>query len=82
MEMQRGPRGLRDREYPEDVAGHIDGAPDEPAEQQAEPPAETAPDDVEGHVAYRALGDDDGDDVQGHRMIAQAFGDQIDGRER
>ena len=35
MEMQRGPRGLRDREYPEDVQGHID-----PAAESAESPAE------------------------------------------
>jgi hypothetical protein len=31
MEMQRGPRGLRDREYPEDVQGHA-GATGEPVE--------------------------------------------------
>lgn len=51
MEMQRGPRGLRDREYPEDVQGHIDPAAE--SAESAEAPTETtqadAPADVEGH---------------------------------
>lgn len=79
MEMQRGPRGLRDREYPEDVQGHID-----PAAESAEAPTEaTQPDasqDVEGHVVYHALGEDE-DDVQGH-VVHQVIAEDIDGRER
>jgi hypothetical protein len=71
MEMQRGPRGLRDREYPEDdVQGHIDADG-----EAAETTGTTAPADTSG------AGTDDEDDVQGHIGI-RAFGDQIDGRER
>lgn len=59
MEMQRGPRGLRDREYPEDVQGHVDAVADEPAEQPAEQPAaETDEDDVQGHRMVQAFGEE------------------------
>ena len=67
MEMQRGPRGLRDREYPEDVQGHID-----PAAESAEAPTEATqadvPADVEGHVKLFQSIDEttDEDDAQGH----------------
>lgn len=79
MEMQRGPRGLRDREYPEDVQGHIDPA-GESDESPAEAPQADASQDVEGHVVYHALGEDE-DDVQGH-VVHQVIAEDIDGRER
>jgi hypothetical protein len=51
MEKQRGPRGLRDREYPDDVQGHMVGEPVEGGEQTANEPVEgEAPDEVEGHL--------------------------------
>lgn len=59
MEMQRGPRGLRDREYPEDVQGHAGSVDEgtestEPAEQQSEDE-----DDVQGHLArFQTFGEE------------------------
>ena len=72
MEMQRGPRGLRDREYPDDVQGHVDAGsePVEGGEQTENEP-------VDGEAPES----NDEDEVQGH-VAHQAFGDQIDGRER
>jgi len=86
MEMQRGPRGLRDREYPEDVHGHIDGS-SEPVgggEQTGNEPVEgEAPegaDDVTGHLRPSEAIEDD--DVEGHLSRPTAIGDQRDDRER
>jgi len=67
MEMQRGPRGLRDREYPDDVQGHV-GSVDE-----AEQPAEGSDADQPTQGS---------DEVEGHLARPNAIGDQLDDRER